>query len=124
MKTNLKSAILVTAALGLSGCALGPKHQPPAAATPTDWRWKTAAPNDEAPRGDWWTAFHDATLNELESKAVANNQNLKMAMPHHHRVQHAAGATTVPDVQAAMAQLGVSVPITEEVRSQVYTLSK
>ena len=65
--------------LAASGCALTPKLQRPVVSTPTDWRWKAASPNDEAPRGDWWTAFNDATLNELEARAATNNQSLKSA---------------------------------------------
>jgi len=71
------------------------------------------------------SADHDPMDVAMSLKLMStNNPNLKMAMPHHHRVQPAPGATTVADVQAAMAQLGVSVPITEEVRSEVYTLTK
>jgi L-ascorbate metabolism protein UlaG (beta-lactamase superfamily) len=56
---------------------------------------------------------------------TTSNPNLKLIMPHHHRVQVPAGQTTVSDVQAAMAQLGVPpIPITEQVRSQIYQLTK
>jgi L-ascorbate metabolism protein UlaG (beta-lactamase superfamily) len=68
---------------------------------------------------------HDAMDVAMTLKLMTtNNPNLKMAMPHHHRVQIPAGQTTIADVQAAMAQLGVSVPITDQVRSQVYPLAK
>ena len=53
-----------------------------------------------------------------------DNPNLKMLFPHHHRVQVPAGGTTVGDVQGALATMGINTPITEQVRSQVYTLTK
>jgi L-ascorbate metabolism protein UlaG (beta-lactamase superfamily) len=53
-----------------------------------------------------------------------DNPNLKMLMPHHHRVQVPAGGTTVADVQAALGTMGITTPITEQVRSQVYTLTR
>jgi L-ascorbate metabolism protein UlaG (beta-lactamase superfamily) len=53
-----------------------------------------------------------------------DNPNLKMLMPHHHRVQVPAGGTTVSDVQTALGTMGITTPITEQVRSQVYTLTK
>ncbi|MFN8633744.1 MAG: MBL fold metallo-hydrolase [Chloroflexota bacterium] len=53
-----------------------------------------------------------------------DNPNLKMLMPHHHRLQVPAGGTTVPEVQAALGKMNVNIPITEQVRSQVYTLTK
>jgi len=53
-----------------------------------------------------------------------DNPNLKMLIPHHHRVQVPAGGTTIADVQGALATMGISTPITEPVRSQVYTLTK
>jgi L-ascorbate metabolism protein UlaG (beta-lactamase superfamily) len=53
-----------------------------------------------------------------------DNPNLKMLIPHHHRVQVPAGGTTIADVQGALSSMGISTPITEPVRSQVYTLTK
>ncbi|CAM2156948.1 outer membrane protein, multidrug efflux system [Pararobbsia alpina] len=41
--------------------------------------WKTAQPSDQIPRGEWWTVFDDATLNDLERQASQANQNLKAA---------------------------------------------
>ena len=55
---------------------------------------------------------------------ATDNPNLKMLMPHHHRVQVPAGGTTVADVQSELTKMGITIPITEQVRSQVYTLTK
>lgn len=80
--------------LALSSCAVGPNHQKPAIAdiTPAKWKWKSAAPSDDAPKGEWWTVFKDRELNRLESLAVANNNNLRAAMA---RVDQAMATTRV-----------------------------
>jgi L-ascorbate metabolism protein UlaG (beta-lactamase superfamily) len=53
-----------------------------------------------------------------------NNPNLKTLIPHHHRVNPPAGATTIADVQGALATMGITTPIMEPVRSEVYTFTK
>jgi outer membrane protein, multidrug efflux system len=65
-------------ALG-SGCKLGPDYERPPVEVPTDWRWKTAEPRDQIPRGEWWRVFNDPELDALESQAAALNQDLKAA---------------------------------------------
>jgi L-ascorbate metabolism protein UlaG (beta-lactamase superfamily) len=68
---------------------------------------------------------HDVTDVAMSIKLMTtNNPNLKMLMPHHHRVPVPAGQTSIPDVQAELGRMGVSIPITDTVRSQVYTLTK
>src|SRR5665213_2320878 len=86
-------ALLSSAALLLSGCMVGPKYVKPnvplapnykeaTAATSNfkeDANWHPAQPADATLRGDWWTIFGDAELNQLEPKIAAENQNLKAA---------------------------------------------
>lgn len=55
---------------------------------------------------------------------MTDNPNLKTLIPHHHRVQVTAGGTTIADVQGALTSMGINIPITEPVRSQVYTFTK
>jgi L-ascorbate metabolism protein UlaG (beta-lactamase superfamily) len=55
---------------------------------------------------------------------TTGNPNLAMLMPHHHRVDPPPGATTVSDVRAALDGMGISIPITNQVRSEVYTFTK
>jgi L-ascorbate metabolism protein UlaG (beta-lactamase superfamily) len=55
---------------------------------------------------------------------MTDNPNLKMLMPHHHRVNQQPGQTWFTDVRAALDNMGISLPITEQVRSEVYTLTK
>lgn len=69
-------------ALGLASCAVGPNYKKPDVTdiTPAAWKWKTAAPRDDAPKGEWWTVFKDGELNRLEMLALAHNNNLRAAM--------------------------------------------
>ncbi len=41
--------------------------------------WQPAKPGDTTLRGDWWTIFNDAELNELEPRIATSNQTLKAA---------------------------------------------
>jgi NodT family efflux transporter outer membrane factor (OMF) lipoprotein len=71
-------------ATALAGCSLAPHYsRPEVAAAPAAWKtvdgWRPANPNDGAPRSDWWTAFNDATLNDLVTRADAHNQTLAQA---------------------------------------------
>src|ERR1700677_1692737 len=75
----------------LSACMVGPNYKRPAAitapsfkeATPASFAtndgWKPGQPGDTGLKGDWWTLFHDAQLNELEAKVDSANQTLKAA---------------------------------------------
>ena len=42
-------------------------------------RWKTAQPAEAQPRGAWWQAFQDPTLNSLQAQAEAGNPGLAAA---------------------------------------------
>lgn len=83
-------AIALGCAIFLTSCAVGPKYSRPAVPTPPAYKevtsgsegtanWKPAQPSDAAIRGKWWEAFNDPTLNELEEKASASNQNIAAA---------------------------------------------
>jgi NodT family efflux transporter outer membrane factor (OMF) lipoprotein len=71
--------------LGISGCTtVGPDYVPPADNAPATW--KTAPPpglttgnTDTESLKQWWTCFHDATLNTLIGQAIENNLDLQTA---------------------------------------------
>ena len=79
----------------LTGCMVGPKYKVPpvptapafkeTSPTPTadaskeNAAWAIAKPQDAIPRGDWWTIFHDYSLNTLEPQVALANQTLKAA---------------------------------------------
>lgn len=90
MRKALTFTIAVTL-LPMSGCMVGPKYKTPAAimapsfkeATPASFaeqdEWRPGQPSDTKLKGDWWTLFQDAQLNELEAKVDTANQSLKSA---------------------------------------------
>jgi NodT family efflux transporter outer membrane factor (OMF) lipoprotein len=89
------ATLLATAAaltlLTLTGCKVGPNyHTPPAILAPTNTYkeappsnltegWTQAQPADTQLKGDWWTMFDDAELNQLEPQVDTANQTLKAA---------------------------------------------
>ncbi|HEX3756630.1 MAG TPA: efflux transporter outer membrane subunit [Rhizomicrobium sp.] len=91
----MRSPGIITAALLLSGCAVGPDFKKPApptvgAYTPAPLSSTEATPGitgGEAQRfanggdiaGDWWTLYHSPALNSLIAQALKNNSDLKAA---------------------------------------------
>ena len=88
---SFSSSVLIVA---LASCTVGPNHEKPNVTniTPAKWKWKSAAPRDDAPKGEWWTVFKDRELNRLEALAVANNNDLRAAVA---RVDQATATTRV-----------------------------
>ncbi|RJG07841.1 efflux transporter outer membrane subunit [Noviherbaspirillum cavernae] len=93
MKTNplLKfaspSLMPLVAALVLAGCA-APELRAPELDVPSGYkeaavtesaRWKPAQPAEAQPRGEWWKAFNDSTLDKLIEDATTANANLATA---------------------------------------------
>lgn len=68
--------------LMFSSCTVGPDYIRPDVTniTPTGWHWQIAEPRDTLPKGQWWKVFNDPVLDELESSAMANNQDLYAAV--------------------------------------------
>ncbi|MDB6159179.1 MAG: transporter [Gammaproteobacteria bacterium] len=81
------------------GCSLAPHYRKPdldpvnqfkeesittapqgASMPPEYGEWKPAQPSEQAARGEWWTIFEDATLNDLEARALDGNPSLKAAV--------------------------------------------
>jgi NodT family efflux transporter outer membrane factor (OMF) lipoprotein len=71
---------------------VGPKYVKPTAPTPPAFKeaaspdafketadWHIAHPDDQIPRGAWWTIFGDTELNTLEPQVETANQTLKAA---------------------------------------------
>ena len=79
-----KYFLLLVIAMFISACAVGPEYVRPTVGVPTKYKetpkgWKIAKPCDGANRGEWWKIFHDQSLNQLEAKLNAANQNIAMA---------------------------------------------
>jgi NodT family efflux transporter outer membrane factor (OMF) lipoprotein len=88
---RLLSFTLTAATLSLAGCMVGPNYKTPPAimapsfkeTTPSSFAendgWKPGQPSDTVLKGDWWTLFQDAQLNQLEPQVDTANQTLKQA---------------------------------------------
>ncbi|HEY2559957.1 MAG TPA: efflux transporter outer membrane subunit [Caldimonas sp.] len=73
----------MTGAALLAGCVAGPDYVRPAVETPPAWTveapWRTAVPDDAAPKGPWWERFGDARLDALQRQALAQSPSLVVA---------------------------------------------
>ncbi len=72
-------------AAALTGCSLAPVYHVPASAPAAPQYnespdWKTAAPADGSPRGQWWGVFHDGELDALQAQVADANQDLRAAL--------------------------------------------
>jgi multidrug efflux system outer membrane protein len=81
-----RTAALVTslAVVLLAGCDLAPVYDPPHFILPESYQgsgpFKVAHPDEAlSARGDWWTLFGDARLNELEDQLGRKNPTLAAA---------------------------------------------
>jgi NodT family efflux transporter outer membrane factor (OMF) lipoprotein len=84
MKIRIFGFVAMTAmAMPLAGCLVGPDyHRPAPASAPAAHYtelpgWAAAAPADAAPKGDWWTDFHDPLLDRLEPMVQVSNQTVR-----------------------------------------------
>jgi len=66
------------------------KEQPPDG-------WARATPADAAPKGQWWTDFHDPLLDELEPQVEVSNQSVRQS--------YAQYQEALAEVKVAQAQL-------------------
>lgn len=82
----LPSAFFLAAA---ATAAVGPDYHRPDVNSPV--AWKVATPSAGLPRGEWWTLFNDATLDDLVARALAANQDLVAAAARVEQARAAAG---------------------------------
>lgn len=75
---------LLTVALLLAGCAVGPDYQPPKPQTPGSWRdlasQAASKPQTSATQSSWWRSFNDPQLDSLIERAIAGNLTLQQAV--------------------------------------------
>jgi NodT family efflux transporter outer membrane factor (OMF) lipoprotein len=95
---------LAVAALALmtSACTVGPDYRRPQVNVPATYAelpgWVQAQPGaDHGPKGDWWTAFNDPLMNELEPLVQVSNQTV--------RQDYANYQQALAEVRAAHASL-------------------
>jgi len=103
----LKKLLLLIVSLSLTACgSLGPNYHRPELNTGTQFTTQTKIPAATTQGLAWWHSFQDSTLNNLLDEAVANNQEMKLAIA---RVEEARGILAVtnsdaaPSIDAAMS---------------------
>jgi NodT family efflux transporter outer membrane factor (OMF) lipoprotein len=101
MLTRLSSIAALSALL--CGCMVGPNYHRASAPVAREYKepppegWAQAAPSDAAPKGNWWTDFHDPLLDELEPQVAVSNQTVRQS--------YANYLQAVAEVKVARAQL-------------------
>ncbi len=64
----------------LAGCVVGPDAKRPSVQTPATWKGKPTRGATADMATNWWTLFADKTLNDLETRALNANQDLRKAI--------------------------------------------
>src|ERR1700677_4656902 len=109
-------AVVSSLAAVLGGCMVGPDYHRPSAPVAKDFKeqppegWAKASPSDAAPKGDWWTDFHDPLLDELEPQVAVSNQTV--------RQDYFTYLQAVAEVKVARAQLFPVLGVTGSVTRQ------
>jgi NodT family efflux transporter outer membrane factor (OMF) lipoprotein len=110
-------------AAALCACTVGPDYKRPLTDAPPSWHtdsyWRLAQPS-HAPLGpDWWKSFGDATLDDLETQALAQNQTLVAASAHYAQARATLANTRaqlIPEVDlsasAARERVSKNRPVT------------
>jgi NodT family efflux transporter outer membrane factor (OMF) lipoprotein len=79
--STVKPCLIGVLAGMLTGCLVGPDYHRPAVPVAAGYKelagWTTATPADAAPKGDWWTDFHDPLIDQLEPLVVVSNQTVR-----------------------------------------------
>jgi NodT family efflux transporter outer membrane factor (OMF) lipoprotein len=94
----------------LSSCTVGPNYVRPKVETPVAYKeldgWKTAQPQDQVIRGNWWELYSDTQLNDFASQIETANQSLAAAQAQFRQARamvQAARASYFPTVTAGIA---------------------
>jgi NodT family efflux transporter outer membrane factor (OMF) lipoprotein len=97
---------LVSVAIALAGCAVGPDYKPPSAVLTASYHNTPAAPVAPASKAlaqDWWIAFNDPELTRMIEHALAQNLSLAAAKARLQQARasaRAAGAALLPSLDA------------------------
>ena len=112
MKPIVKLSLFALAGVLLSGCALGPDYQRPAAPLALEFRhtpgWKVAQPADLDASVAWWALYQDATLADLLKQLEASNQNLRAAEAAWREARALVGGSRAALYPSATGQVGTT----------------
>lgn len=103
---------LLTVALLLGACAVGPDYQRPSSATPVQFKeavgWKTAVPADQRLGDAWWQLYDDFELNQLIGKLNVSNQDLAGAEAQYRQARALLGSARAAFYPQVSANAGVT----------------
>ncbi|WP_322015378.1 efflux transporter outer membrane subunit [Paraburkholderia sp. J12] len=110
LSTRVRAGLAALAATSLAACTVGPDYHAPQTASPAAWRvdpadsyWRAAQPSHAPLDPQWWKAFDNAELNDLETQALAENQTLRVAVAHYDQAR--ATLASVSSQQAPQVTL-------------------
>ncbi|HKA01851.1 MAG TPA: TolC family protein, partial [Candidatus Solibacter sp.] len=106
----MRRALLAVGTLLLAGCAMGPNYKRPAVPTPAAFRNAPAAGGDAAASiadTKWQSLFNDETLNQMVTRSLTNNFDLRIAAERAEEARAQLGITRANqypflDVQAGL----------------------
>jgi multidrug efflux system outer membrane protein len=112
MKTvYIKSAVALAVAALLSACGtVGKDFVAPQGVDTPAYRHAAAEPSDQAARlpAAWWAVFGDATLSQLEERALRDNPNVRAAAQRLVQAQAQLGVTRASQLPTVGVSAGVS----------------
>jgi NodT family efflux transporter outer membrane factor (OMF) lipoprotein len=78
MNDTVKTGVVLSAAVLLAGCAVGPNYRPVQMPAPGAWAGSSAA-GAPVELSTWWASFNDPKLTALVEEALRSNLDLKLA---------------------------------------------
>jgi multidrug efflux system outer membrane protein len=101
----MRNAVAVALAATLAACSFAPKYERPPAELPQAWR--SAPDGTPAPGDRWWRLFDDAVLDKLVDEALANNQDLAIAVARVDEARALAGVVASQQYPSVTGNAGV-----------------
>jgi multidrug efflux system outer membrane protein len=111
IKPVVQTAVAVAVAALLSACGtVGKDFVAPQGVDTPAYRHAAAEPQDQAARlpADWWTVFGDATLSQLEQRALHDNPTVRAAAQRLVQAQAQLGITRAGELPTVGVSAGVS----------------
>jgi NodT family efflux transporter outer membrane factor (OMF) lipoprotein len=115
-RTLWKWMLVSMVSWAVSGCKVGPDYHRPSAPIPVTYKemkgWTPATPANGLDRSDWWTIYHDPTLNALEEQVRLSNQNIKQF-----EAEYQQARAEVREQQSSLYPSAVVTPTVEHLKS-------
>lgn len=95
LKVSLRGPLwgptLLASVVALAACSLAPQYQVPSTPIAAQYKtvgpWTSAQPADQIDRNGWWKMYGDTQLDDLETRLLAHNTDLRAAYDHYEQAQ-------------------------------------